>query len=263
MCFPCVFGVCVLKTHTSEKNPCILCRKRREKQKTQGTEGQGATLCNTLRQLCDNFATTLRHFATTLRTLCDTLRHFAKTLRHFATLCETLRTTLRRFVTTLRQFPRGPNDQNITISIEIFNLARKFQSRRLDFPTKNRAAVGGSLENLILARNFQSCLKSRIFLIFGPSGLGPLCDNFATALRRRRHFARLSLTLQPLLFWRKNKGNIEEIKGFSLRGTLATIFGKGRKTHKQKQEESENKKSKQKKQGLEGQGCARLCATSS
>ena len=37
-------------------------------------------------------------------------------------------------------------------------------------PTKNRAAVGGSLENFILDRNFQSRSKSRIFLIFGPSG---------------------------------------------------------------------------------------------
>ena len=57
------------------------------------------------------------------------------------------------------------------ISIEIFDLDRKFQSRRLDFPTKNRAAVGGSLENFIPARNFQSRSKSRIFLIFGPSGI--------------------------------------------------------------------------------------------
>ena len=30
--------------------------------------------------------------------------------------------------------------------------------------------MGGSLENFILARNFQSRSKSRIFLIFGPSG---------------------------------------------------------------------------------------------
>ena len=51
-----------------------------------------------------------------------------------------------------------------------FNLARKFQSRRLEFPTENRAAVGGSLKNFILARNFQSRSKSRFFLIFGPSG---------------------------------------------------------------------------------------------
>ena len=38
--------------------------------------------------------------------------------------------------------PRGPNDQKIqsrwkfSISIEIFNLVRKFQSRRLEFPKK-------------------------------------------------------------------------------------------------------------------------------
>ena len=30
--------------------------------------------------------------------------------------------------------------------------------------------MGGSLENFILARNFQSRSKSRMFLIFGPSG---------------------------------------------------------------------------------------------
>ena len=57
-----------------------------------------------------------------------------------------------------------------SISIEIYNLARKCQSRRLQFPIKNRAAVGGSLENSILARNFQSRSKSRFFSIFGPSG---------------------------------------------------------------------------------------------
>ena len=63
--------------------------------------------------------------------------------------------------------PEGPTIKKVqsrskfSISIEIFNLARKFQSRRLDFPIKNRAAVGGSLENLILARNFQSRSKSR------------------------------------------------------------------------------------------------------
>ena len=39
-----------------------------------------------------------------------------------------------------------------------------------NFPQRNRAAVGGSLESYILARNFQSRSKSRIFLIFGPSG---------------------------------------------------------------------------------------------
>ena len=75
-------------------------------------------------------------------------------------------------------FPNGPTIKKIqsrskfSISIEIFNLDRKFQSRHLDLPTKNRAAVGGSLENSILARNFQSRSRSRIFLIFGPSGFG-------------------------------------------------------------------------------------------
>ena len=72
--------------------------------------------------------------------------------------------------------PRGPNDQKIqarlkfSVSIEMINLARKFQSRRLEFPTKNWAAAGGSLKNFSLARNFQCRSKSRIFLIFGSSG---------------------------------------------------------------------------------------------
>ena len=40
-----------------------------------------------------------------------------------------------------------------SVSIEIYNLARNFQSRRLDVPKTIRAAVGGSLKNFILARN--------------------------------------------------------------------------------------------------------------
>ena len=65
--------------------------------------------------------------------------------------------------------PEGPTIKinkscsKLSISIEISNLARKCLSRRLDFPTKNRAAMGGSLENFILARNVQSRSKSRIF----------------------------------------------------------------------------------------------------
>ena len=42
--------------------------------------------------------------------------------------------------------------------------------------------MGGSLENFILDRNFQSRSKSRILLIFGPSGKGLLrkvCGNSA------------------------------------------------------------------------------------
>ena len=74
------------------------------------------------------------------------------------------------------KFPRGPNDQKNLIPIEIFDPDRNFRSRSKisistsRFSHKNRAAVGGSLENFILARNFQSRSKSRIFLIFGPSG---------------------------------------------------------------------------------------------
>ena len=79
--------------------------------------------------------------------------------------------------------PRGPSNQKIksrsklSISIKILNLARKFQSRRLDFTTKDRAAAGG------LARKFQSRSKfscsleiSKMFLIFGPSGIFGFSD---------------------------------------------------------------------------------------
>ena len=76
----------------------------------------------------------------------------------------------KRLFQDVFQTPRGP-------TIKKFKLARKLQSRRLEFPTKNRATVGGSRDNCILARNFQS--RSNLvffFLIFGPSGLsgGPL-----------------------------------------------------------------------------------------
>ena len=72
--------------------------------------------------------------------------------------------------------------RNFSISIEIFNLARKFQSRRLDFPTKKRAAVGGSLENFNLARNFQSRSKSRFFF-----DLWALSCDVSHAIQRRGH----------------------------------------------------------------------------
>ena len=76
--------------------------------------------------------------------------------------------------------PEGPTIKKIqfrskfSISIDIFNLARKFQSRRLDFPPqKGRAAVGGSLENYMLARNLQSRSKSQMFFwSLGPLGNG-------------------------------------------------------------------------------------------
>ena len=54
------------------------------------------------------------------------------------------------------------------ISLENFNLDVSIS------PQKNRAAVGGSLEKFILARNLQSRSRTRIFLIFGPSGK-PCC----------------------------------------------------------------------------------------
>ena len=72
----------------------------------------------------------------------------------------------RSFLSVVFEFPRGPNDQKIqsrskcSISIEIFNLARKCPSRRLDFPTKNRVRGGWlprkfhfSLDIYNLARN--------------------------------------------------------------------------------------------------------------
>ena len=49
---------------------------------------------------------------------------------------------------------------------------------------KKRAAVGGSLENFILDRNFQSRSKSRIFLIFGPSGMRQKCVRNASKMRQ-------------------------------------------------------------------------------
>ena len=77
----------------------------------------------------------------------------------------------------ITELPRGPSDQKISISLEMFNLDRNFlillENFNLDVsisPTKNRAAVGGWLENFILARNLQSRSKYRIFLIFGLSG---------------------------------------------------------------------------------------------
>ena len=50
-----------------------------------------------MRQLRDNFTTTLQHFA-------KTLRHFAATLRHVGTLCDSFATTLRQLCNTLRHF---------------------------------------------------------------------------------------------------------------------------------------------------------------
>ena len=69
------------------------------------------------------------------------------------------------------------------ISLENFNLDVSIS------PQKNRAAVGGSLENFILARNFQSRSKSRIFLIFGPSGefpgpLGPAAQKVENGVEK-------------------------------------------------------------------------------
>ena len=67
---------------------------------------------------------------------------------------------------------------------------------------------------------------------------------------------RSTLTLQPLLFWRKEKKareNPEKRKGFSLCGT-PKIHGKERKSAPKKQGKSEKSKENRKKQGLEGQG---------
>ena len=89
--------------------------------------------------------------------------------------------------------PEGPTIKKLwsrskfAISIEIFDLTRKFQSRRLDFPTKNRAAVGGSLENFILARNFQSRSKSRDFFdLWALWETSPLRFGWRQGLSRRK-----------------------------------------------------------------------------
>ena len=100
--------------------------------------------------------------------------------------------------------PEGPtikknqSRSKFSISIENFNLARKFQSRRLDFPTKNRAAVGGSLENLILARNFQSRSE---FWSLGPLGF---------SLRKSKK-SQNSLDLSCLQIWHAKSPNNYEI----------------------------------------------------
>ena len=76
----------------------------------------------------------------------------------------------------LLAIPRGPSDPKINLArnfqprSNFLNPGRNFESRRLDFPHKNRVAVGGSLKNCILARNFQSRSKSRIFWSLGPLG---------------------------------------------------------------------------------------------
>ena len=117
--------------------------------------------------------------------------------------------------------PEGPTIKKIrsrskfSISIEISALARKFQSRCLDFPTKNRAAVCGSLENFILDRNVQSRSKSRIFLIFGPSGVsrekrvytttaGPLFSR--SVARPRGHRAKKAIVYTIFLGKQRRKG---------------------------------------------------------
>ena len=86
--------------------------------------------------------------------------------------------------------PEGPTIKKIksrskfSTSIEMFDPARKFQSRRLDFPQK-MAAAGGSLENVILARNFRSRSKSEIFWSLGPLGCADIyrvCNEMITDL---------------------------------------------------------------------------------
>ena len=107
------------------------------------------------------------------------LRATSRASRRLWQHCFTQLSRYNDFAIALASYPEGPTIKKIrsrskfSISIEIFNLARKFQSGRLDFPPpphENRAAVGGSLEHFILDRNFQSRSKSRIFLIFGSSG---------------------------------------------------------------------------------------------
>ena len=60
-------------------------------------------------------------------------------------------------------YPKGPTIKKIQSRSNFLISLKKFQSRRLEFPIKNRAAVSGSLEDFILARNFQSRSKSQFF----------------------------------------------------------------------------------------------------
>ena len=59
-------------------------------------------------------------------------------------------------------FPEGPMIK------KKFNLARNFQSRRLDFPPKNRQRWGAR-SKISFSSKFSISFKISIFLIFGPS----------------------------------------------------------------------------------------------
>ena len=100
--------------------------------------------------------------------------------------------------------PEGPkikknwSRSKLSISIEIFDLARKFQSRRLDFPTKKRAPVGGSLENFILARNFQSRSKSRdFFWSLGPLGFWTIRGGYRSLSSKTRVLRQIAPESSP------------------------------------------------------------------
>ena len=114
-------------------------------------------------------------------------------------------------------FPEGPTIKNIqsrskfSISIEIFNLARKFQSRRLDlFPPK-------------IGPRWVACLKISFLLeisnclIFGPSGL--LLKHTQNCLTNMRHIAvAIVCCLFAALFWKGDRpfSRIGALSFFSL-----------------------------------------------
>ena len=88
--------------------------------------------------------------------------------------------------------PEGPTIQKKSISDRIFQSRSKISILTSRIAHKNGAAVGGALENFILARKIQSRSKSRFFfLIFGPSAV----------LRLQESFFRLSLALAIVDLW--------------------------------------------------------------
>ena len=130
-----------------------------------------------------------------------------------------------------------------------FNLARKFQSRRLDLTTKIGAAVGGSLEISFPLEIFNLARNLDFFLIF-------------------------ALTLQPLLFWKKQGFSLKKARVFLFAEPLKSLEKKGKMPPKSKENRKQKKQGNRKKQGLEGQGgrsgiaivrfwCAKLWLTNS
>ena len=94
---------------------------------------------------------------------------------------------------------------------------------------------------------------SRVNLLFQQSTISAKIITKHT-FQKNIVLAQLTLTLQPLLFWRKSKGNPQKSKGFSHRGT-PKILGKERKNaEKSKGNQKTKKARKSKKARIGGSG---------